>query len=604
MPPGPNPHAEYARRLADFQARADLLQHRLAWLGNGRFVLFVLGVVVFFLGAVARIISAWWLAPALAAFFAVSTAFQLTYRRSVYVRRAIDYYQYGLARLDDRWAGAGVPGERFLNEAHLYAADLDLFGKGSLFERLCDARTRVGRATLARWLAAPAPVPAVYERQAAVADLRERLTWREQLALVGADVPDGIDTATFSAWGAALTGPAPPAWPLWIARVLVAVTLFTALSWALGWSEHVSGSLAFGAALLVQGAFSLWLRPRARRALAGLHGRSRDLFQLTGMLRLIERETFTAPLLVRLRETLWDGGEPPSKRLARLVYLMELMDSTRNFYFGVIAPFLMWTTQVALAIERWRRRTGPALPRWVEVIGELEALNALAGYAYENPQDLFPEVVLEGPLFEAIGLGHPLLPRGQCVSNDVSLNGTLRLLVVSGSNMSGKSTFLRTVGINAVLALAGAPVRAVRLRVSPLAIGATLRIQDSLQAGKSRFYAEITRLRQIVGLAKQSLPVLFLLDEVLHGTNSHDRRIGAEAVVRTLLQSPSIGMVTTHDLALTRLADELAPAAANVHFADELVNGELHFDYRLHPGVVKHSNALALMRAVGLQVEG
>ncbi len=604
MPPGPTPHAEYQRRLADFQARAQLLQRRLALLGNGRFALFVVGAVVLFVVAVARLISPWWLALAVAAFFAVSAAFQLAYRRSVYVRRAIAYYQHGLARLDDRWAGAGVPGDRFLDENHLYAADLDLFGKGSLFERLCTARTRVGRETLARWLAAPAPVPEIYERQAAVADLRDRLTWREQLALLGADVPDGIDTATFAAWGAALTGPAPPAWPLWVANVLVAVTLGTAFSWAVGWTEHGPGSLAFGAALLVQGCFSLWLKPRVRRALAGLRGRSRDLLQLTGMLRLIERETFSAPPLVRLRAALCDGGETPSRRLARLVYLMELLDSTLNFYFAVIAPFLMWTTQVALAIEHWRRRTGPALPRWVEVIGELEALNALAGYAYENPQDPFPEVVPEGPLFEAAGLGHPLLPRAQCVTNDVRLNGTLRLLVVSGSNMSGKSTFLRTVGINAVLALAGAPVRAARLRVSPLALGATLRIQDSLQAGKSRFYAEITRLRQIVGLAKQSLPLLFLLDEILHGTNSHDRRIGAEAVVRTLLQTPSIGMVTTHDLALTRLADELAPAAANVHFADELVNGELHFDYRLHPGVVQHSNALALMRAVGLQVEG
>jgi hypothetical protein len=604
MSPDSLPHTEYERRLAEFHSRSALLQQRLAWLGNGRFALFVVCCVVFILAAIARLISAWWLVPALAAFFALSIAFQWAYRRSVFVRRGIAYYQYGLARLDDRWAGRGVSGERFLDEQHLYAADLDLFGNGSLFERLCDARTHVGRETLARWLAAPASVAEVLERQAAVADLRDRLTWREQLALLGADVPDGIDTATFAAWGAALTGPLPPAWPLWVARLLVAITLLTALNAAFAWIEDIPGSLFLGIALLIQGGFALWLKPRVWRALAGLHGRSHELFQLTGILRLIEQETFTAPKLVHLKATLWDEGEPPSRRLARLVYLIELLDSTRNFYFGVIAPFLLWTTQVALAIERWRRRTGPALPHWVEVIGDLEALNALAGYAYENPTDPFPEVVPEGPLFEATGLGHPLLPCKKCVTNDVALNSELRLLVVSGSNMSGKSTFLRTVGINAVLALAGAPVRATRLRVSPLAIGATLRIQDSLQAGKSRFYAEITRLRQIVGLAKQEVPVLFLLDEILHGTNSHDRRIGAEAVVRTLLQSPSLGLVTTHDLALTRLADELAPAAANVHFADEMVSGELYFDYHLHPGVVQHSNALALMRAVGLQVEG
>jgi DNA mismatch repair ATPase MutS len=169
--------------------------------------------------------------------------------------------------------------------------------------------------------------------------------------------------------------------------------------------------------------------------------------------------------------------------------------------------------------------------------------------------------------------------------------------------MSGKSTFLRTVGVNAVLALAGAPVRAARLRLSPVAVGATLRIQDSLQAGRSRFYAEITRLRRIVDLARGPLPVLFLLDEVLHGTNSHDRRVGAEAVLRALLRQPTVGLVTTHDLALAEIAERLAPHAANVHFADHLEDGELRFDYRLRPGVVRHSNALALMRAVGLDID-
>jgi DNA mismatch repair ATPase MutS len=243
------------------------------------------------------------------------------------------------------------------------------------------------------------------------------------------------------------------------------------------------------------------------------------------------------------------------------------------------------------------------LPRWLTVIGETEALAALACFAYENPAYPFPELLNDGPLFEATGLGHPLLPQAECIVNDVSLTPQLRLLVVSGSNMSGKSTFLRTIGANAVLALAGAPVRAQALRLSPLAIGATLRIQDSLLAGRSRFYAEITRLRQIVDRTHEPLPVLFLLDEMLHGTNSHDRRIGAEAVVRTLLARPTIGLLTTHDLALAELAERLAPAAANVHFADHLVDGTLQFDYRLRPGVVQHSNALALMRAVGLDVE-
>ena len=175
-------------------------------------------------------------------------------------------------------------------------------------------------------------------------------------------------------------------------------------------------------------------------------------------------------------------------------------------------------------------------------------------------------------------------------------------MVVSGSNMSGKSTLLRTVGINTVLALAGAPVRAASMRLSPLEIGTTLRIQDSLQAGTSRFYAEIQRIQHIMELTRQRLPVLFLLDEILHGTNSHDRAVGAEAIVKGLIDRGAIGLVTTHDLALAKVADALAPRAQNVHFEDNMVDGKMVFDYRMRPGVVNKSNALALMRAVGLDV--
>src|SRR5262249_42593465 len=240
-------------------------------------------------------------------------------------------------------------------------------------------------------------------------------------------------------------------------------------------------------------------------------------------------------------------------------------------------------------LERWREKAGPAIGRWIEVVGQFEALSALATYAWENPADPFPEIVTGPPCFDGEELGHPLLPKAQCVRNSVGPTDELRMLLVSGSNMSGKSTLLRTVGVNAVLALAGAPVRATRLRLTPVVVGATLRIQDSLQAGRSRVYAQILRLRQLGDLARGTPPVLFLLDEIFHGTNSHDRRHGAEAVVRGLVARGALGLVTTHDLALTHIAEALAPRAANVHFADEVVDGTITFDYRMRPGVVQHS---------------
>jgi DNA mismatch repair ATPase MutS len=274
----------------------------------------------------------------------------------------------------------------------------------------------------------------------------------------------------------------------------------------------------------------------------------------------------------------------------------------------VAGLLLLVRPHIALAVERWRSQHGHRVRVWVETVGQFEALSSLAGYRYEHEDDPFPEIVSSdaGPhaaaLFEAVQLGHPLLPRATMVPNDVRLAGETGLLVVSGSNMSGKSTLLRTVGINAVMALAGAPVRAVSLRLSPLAVGATLRIQDSLLEGRSRFYAEITRIRTLADIAAGPVPLLFLLDELFHGTNSHDRFLGAEGVLRSLVDRGAIGLITTHDLALTAIADEPALRAVNVHFEDWFEESEIRFDYRMKPGPVMRSNALALMRAVGLEV--
>jgi DNA mismatch repair ATPase MutS len=235
-------------------------------------------------------------------------------------------------------------------------------------------------------------------------------------------------------------------------------------------------------------------------------------------------------------------------------------------------------------------------------LGEFEAISSLAGYSYEHPRDPFPELADGAAIFAARELGHPLLAAAKCVRNSVSIESPTRVLLVSGSNMSGKSTLLRTVGINTVLAMAGAPVRARSLSLTPLQVGASIRVNDSLQEGSSRFYAEITRLREIYSLLERDLPVLFLLDELLQGTNSKDRLIGAEGIVRAFVAAGAIGLVSTHDLALTDISG-LAPGILhNVHFQDELVQGQMRFDFTLREGIVTKSNGIELMRAVGLKV--
>jgi hypothetical protein len=520
--------------------------------------------------------------------------------------RTVAYYEAGLARLADPLspAGAGPDGAERLDPEHPYAADLDLFGPSSLFALLCRARSRAGVETLARWLSEPAGPEEIRERQDAVAELARRLPLRERLALVGDPGEAPIAPDRLVAWCSGPPGP-PVRGVRTVAGALsgLSVAALVGGAWAFG-----SGALAFASPLLIaQAVFFAALGHRRHDVLAGVERVAADLSQLASLLALLEAERFESPRLRALREAVEFDGQPPSRRIARLRRWIDLSEARRNQMYWVppIGPLLGLVTQATLAIEAWRNRVGPHVADWVRAVGELEALASLATHAFEHPDDPFPEVVDAGPCFEGEGLGHPLLAADVCVRNDVALGtaeGQARALVVSGSNMSGKSTLLRTVGTNAVLALAGAPVRARRLRLSPLAVGASIQVHDSLREGESRFYAEIKRIAQIVGSAEGGRPVLFVLDEIFHGTNSHDRRIGAEAIVRALLERDAVGLVTTHDLALAKVGDSLAPRVRNVHFEDRLRDGRIHFDYRMRPGVITRSNALALMRAVGLDV--
>jgi hypothetical protein len=612
------PRDEYSLRLADRRNRAAELGRRERLTGNARVGLFLLGLFLAWLVFGAGVLSWLWLLAPAVPFVVLLFVHEAVTRQWRLAGRAAEFYESGIARLDHKWKGKGQSGSRFQNENHPYSADLDLFGTGSLFELLCTARTHAGEDKLASWLLAPASPDEIRARQEAVAELRGQLDLREQMVLLASNVTSAADFATLIAWG---ESPAllVPTWLGFVALALSLFSFFTVVSWialvfGVSANEAPGGSLiASGGvylplfALLLQSGFVLWHRERIHQVLRTVERRARDLGLLASLLAVLERAPFASALLRRLqsdlqRTTRGERGLMPSRRIARLGNLIELLDSRRNQLFAPIALLLLWGTQIAYAIERWRAESGRAIGQWLSAVGEFEALCALAAYSYENPDDPFPEVVSDGPLYDACELSHPLMPRAVMIPNDVHLSGELCVLVVSGSNMSGKSTFLRTIGVNAVLAQAGAPVRARQMRLSPLAIGATLRIQDSLQEGRSRFYAEVLRVRQVVELTRGKLPLLFLLDEIFAGTNSHDRRLGAEAVVAGLVRGGAIGLVTTHDLSLTHIVDQLAPRAANIHFADRFESGVMKFDYRVHEGVVRHSNALALMRAVGLEV--
>jgi hypothetical protein len=611
----PPAQAEYTARRDDRRRRADdLLRRYRRAIGLKNKVPLLMAAILFEeLNAPphpAVILLMLGLAAVLGALQVWANRITLAWRRA---DRAARYYDGRLAVLAGQWAGRGDTGQRYLDDHHPYGRDLDLFGDGSLYELLSTAHTRAGQDTLAAWLRHPAAAAEVAERQAAVDALRGRLDLREALNEIAGEWPAGEDRAALDAWVAQ------PSWPgLDFARRSVAALCILALpAVVLGLAAGLGGWVVLTLLVLLGGS-ALVLRHRVHATLAPVEPYAPTIAVYADVLARWERESVGPPVRAE-----------PLRQLARRLSWLRVIP---------LAAPVLGQTQLALAVESWRRRHGPDLAGWLDAAGRAEALCSLATYAFENPADPFPEIVEPGPCVDGRALAHPLMPRGTCVPNDLMIGrepriglkssphtpcaalgtrsvpatsaaGTesllgrdLQLLVVSGSNMSGKSTFLRTVGVNAVLALAGAPVRAGRLRISPLAIGATLRVQDSLLRGQSRFYAEITRLRQILDLAKGPVPVLFLLDELLSGTNSEDRRAGAEAVLRRLVDTGAIGLVTTHDLALTSVADGLGPAGANVHFDERLEGDRLAFDYTMRPGVVRQRNALALMRAVGINV--
>ena len=596
----PDPRQEYERRLAEREGRAATAEVRVERLSNLRLLVFVVALALLGLALFADLTGhVLWLPLAAFAVLVVAQARAATAARRAH--RSAALLREGLSRLDGTWPGRGRSGAGLAPTEHDYAADLDLFGPGSLFELLCVARSQVGARRLADWLLAPAAPATIRSRQQAVAELAPRLDLRETLAIEEGDVGTALDRGAAAAWGRA-----PLRMRATAERWVHAALGVASTGLLVGWLAYGLPGWPMLLAMVVQYALALRRRAVVHEVLEAADRPAQDLALVGRLLEVLESAEVRSPHLAQRLAALATDGVPPSVSIRKLGRLMDLVDARRNQLFLPISWLLSLGTQLAWSLEGWRARHGAALGDWLDTLAEVEAVASLAGYAFEHPEDPFPEIETEGVVFEGEGLAHPLLPPERCVRNDVHLvrgGPTPQAMLVSGSNMSGKSTLLRTVGVNAVLALAGAPVRARRLRVTPLAVGASIRIHDSLQDGASRFYAEIERLKRIVDLTAGDRPTLFLLDEILHGTNSHDRCVGAAAVVATLLDHGALGLVTTHDLALASIEQTAGGRVRNMHFEDQVENGRMAFDYTLRPGVVERSNALALMRMVGLEVE-
>ncbi|HEX2732516.1 MAG TPA: DNA mismatch repair protein MutS [Polyangiaceae bacterium] len=532
-----------------------------------------------------------------------------------------------ITRNGSRFRDLPNDGTKFSNPLHPYADDLDLFGKASLFQRMCTAHTTFGQQRLAAYLMNRAPMTEIRQRQTAASELRDALDWRQELEALALAVVDplgqapsvdgtspkdkvdsksqasravALDTEPLLSWAEGAPGLSKQLSVVIVAWLLPILSVSVMIAAGIrGW-----GPSSWVPLLILNALFLLTCRVYVSSVFAAISTSQGVFLRFGPMLRLLEELRPEAPMLRDLQAELGSvDGEPPSvsmRQFARIVSWFELRHN--GLAHPLINTVLLWDVHCVLRLEAWQRRVGKRLRRWFVALGELEALASLASFAHDNQDYALPVISDEQAHFRAEGLAHPLLSSANRVANDVELTGPGNALLVTGSNMSGKSTLLRSMGINAVLALSGSVVCAKQLAISTLAVRTSMRIRDSLDQGVSHFYAELRKLKGVLDATQGAVPVLFLLDEVLHGTNSRERQIGARWLLSEMLRRGGLGAVSTHDSGLCELPPHLMDHVTQVHLRELAQEGELVFDYKLRPGPVQTGNALRLMRSLGLEV--
>ena len=620
-PSASGPRESYRVRAQELAGREEALSERLRRLGTLRIVTFLAAVAVWAVGDWTNQLALQILtALPVAAFIVQVRGYRRTRRELRRTRVAGTLAKQGIARLDRSWDELPEPGPPPREaEGHRYAGDLDLFGRASLWSLLGPVQTPMGRQHLQRWLLDPSPAAEVPGRQEAVRELAAAPERREAVAIDGALVeavaPEKL--GHFLAWCTDSDRTEPRmrvlAWVLPALTGLLALGDLLDLVPTAGW---VSG-------LIVQAFLAhRWgplLHARFARASSGVPG----IRQYADLFARWEHWDAHSPLLRKEVAHLNRDDRAASDALASLGRILHLADIRLSLAHPFLAVGVLWDVHVARALDRWRDRWGRDVPGWMEALGHLEALSALATLSADHPDWAFPEpgsvpahpgggggAKPAGPgdvRFSALGLGHPLIPPDRCVRNDVALGPPGTVLLVTGSNMSGKSTLLRSIGLAVVLARAGGPVCARELHLPEVRLFTSMRVSDSVEDGVSFFMAELLRLKSLLDAAPSldapasEPPLLYLVDEILQGTNSEERQMAGRRLIRHLLRRRAIGAVTTHDLDLHR-DPRLEPHAELVHLREAMdaAGSGLTFDYRLRPGLATTRNALLLAETIGL----
>jgi hypothetical protein len=608
------PYAAQAKQHA--QAR-DVEARRSRRISTARLIAFLLGIAIaIWIFGQHDVQNADFLPPAIAAFaFGALVYWHARVETRIAWHDAhITFNRRRLATIERDWdhlPSADVPPGIDLTD-HPYTVDLDLFGRASLFQWFGPAATPRGRASLATWLLSPAPADEIVQRQRAIAELATADAWRADIAAHGilaepASTSNGtgqaeLELERFLAWA---EGPDPLGPRATILRVVVLV-----LTGSIGIliATHALGltgalwSIPMTIGVVLSFALAHPITTILDRASAGENTLKRYAALLAHAVTIAPKSSRLATLHARLHV----DGLPASQRmrqLNRILGLGELRRGAAMFHF-VIQALTLWDFHIVFALERWRRKSGGRIREWLAALGELDALSVMATAQRDHPAWSIPSMV-STPEIKALGIGHPLLPSDRRVDNDVTVGPPKTVLLITGSNMSGKSTLLRSIGLNVVLAQAGACVCARRMELPPIDLQTSIHVHDSLERGLSYFMAALARLKGVVDAAEQERSgrtLLYLLDEILQGTNSAERSIAVRAVARHLLDAGAIGAMTTHDLAIAE-EDPLKAAAICVHFSETIDDqGAMRFDYVLKPGLATSRNALRLMQMIGIDL--
>ncbi|HEV7782144.1 MAG TPA: hypothetical protein VGO58_12810 [Chitinophagaceae bacterium] len=491
-------------------------------------------------------------------------------------------------------------GDQYKPSTHEYANDLDIFGRASLYQYINRTNSEQGNKLLAGWLLDPAPATIILQRQEAVKELVPDLAWRQQLQSCGKDslitiavqqrvenwLEQPIQFINKKIWKALLV-------------ILPAISFIL-----LG--IHIAGIISpatFYPLLFLQLVISLGISKKIMPAYVQLNKAASQLESLSGCIGWIEQKKFNSILLQHKNKDQQTGNATASKKINKLKKILDLLDIRLNpLVFLPLNAFLFWDLQQVFALEKWKTGNKEDVSNWFNEVGEMEALSSLATLSFNHPGWCFPVITGDKAVVDGEKIGHPLIPAEKLVYNSFSTGGLSTMNIVTGSNMAGKSTFLRSIGVNLVLAMTGAPVCASAFRVSHMKVMSSMRVSDNLEESTSTFYAELKKLKEVIEAVYAGQDVFLLLDEILRGTNSADRHTGSEALIKQLIQHNAAGMIATHDLALAKLADAFPAQIHNYHFDVQVADDELYFDYQLKRGVCTSMNASILMKKIGIEL--